>query len=372
MRLGSWLPFAPAAAMLTHFTGVGVSTSTARRLTEGAGAAYLAVHALDLERLERELPDPPPGPACQQVSVDGAFVPLVGGTWAEVKTLSIGTVQPPVWSQRARTWQVHTSERSYFSRLADQATFSWQATVETHRRGTLSAGTVCAVADGADWCQSFIDLHRPDAVRILDFPHAVGYLARATLAVWGEGNPAAQQWTSRQAALRQAPTRYWLRYAAWERSRQSLQLWGTWRSVWTNCSIRRFRWRAIRLARAVGRAQMRWLSSPGSRVVACTGSGRRPMRWWRYAPSPVRIAGTRPGHRSMRISGSGSAPWHANGHTSVSPSRSRCRPTLPPAIPGDQPDSDPPVVPSRRPRPDHPWCRQRVGRALPFHSSAET
>ena len=42
--------------MLTHFTGVGVSTSTARRLTEGAGAAYLAVHALDLERLERELP----------------------------------------------------------------------------------------------------------------------------------------------------------------------------------------------------------------------------------------------------------------------------------------------------------------------------
>lgn len=33
-----------------------------------------------------------------------------------------------------------------------------------------------AVTDGADWIQSFIDLHRPDAMRILDFPHAAGHL----------------------------------------------------------------------------------------------------------------------------------------------------------------------------------------------------
>jgi hypothetical protein len=26
--------------------------------------------------------------------------------------------------------------------------------------------------DGADWCQIFTERHRPDAVRILDFPHA--------------------------------------------------------------------------------------------------------------------------------------------------------------------------------------------------------
>ncbi len=28
------------------------------------------------------------------------------------------------------------------------------------------------MTDGAGWLQSFIDLHRPDAQRILDFPHA--------------------------------------------------------------------------------------------------------------------------------------------------------------------------------------------------------
>lgn len=29
-----------------------------------------------------------------------------------------------------------------------------------------------AVTDGAEWIQKFIDHHRFDAVRILDFPHA--------------------------------------------------------------------------------------------------------------------------------------------------------------------------------------------------------
>jgi hypothetical protein len=32
------------------------------------------------------------------------------------------------------------------------------------------------VTDGADWIQGFIDLHRADAVRILDFPHAAEHV----------------------------------------------------------------------------------------------------------------------------------------------------------------------------------------------------
>jgi hypothetical protein len=41
-----------------------------------------------------------------------------------------------------------------------------------HRRGIATARRVGAVVDGADWCHSCIDLHAPEAVRILDFPHA--------------------------------------------------------------------------------------------------------------------------------------------------------------------------------------------------------
>jgi hypothetical protein len=67
--------------------------------------------------------------------------------------------------------------------LADAATFGRMALVETHRRGTETARTVCAVSNGAAWIQGFVDLHRPDAVRILDFPHALSYVAQAGQAV---------------------------------------------------------------------------------------------------------------------------------------------------------------------------------------------
>jgi hypothetical protein len=60
--------------------------------------------------------------------------------------------------------------------LTDSASFGELATVELHRRGIETAGRVAAVVDGAEWCQTFIDLHAPQAVRILDFPHAASYV----------------------------------------------------------------------------------------------------------------------------------------------------------------------------------------------------
>jgi hypothetical protein len=196
VRLGTWLPFRQAAEALTFFTGVTVSAATGRRITEGAGAAYEAVQTAVVERIEQELPPAPTGPRVQLLSVDGAMVPLQHQEWAEVKTMAIGTVRAPV--QERGEWVVHTEELSYFSRLADVETFGRLALVETHRRGTETAKTVCAVSDGAAWIQGFVDLHRPDAVRILDFPHAVSAVARAGQAVYGEGTAACTRWFTTQ------------------------------------------------------------------------------------------------------------------------------------------------------------------------------
>jgi hypothetical protein len=71
---------------------------------------------------------------------------------------------------------VHTTNLSYFSRRTDSTTFGELATLELHRRGLEGARRVAAVVDGAVWCQSFVDLHYPEAVRILDFAHAAEYL----------------------------------------------------------------------------------------------------------------------------------------------------------------------------------------------------
>lgn len=124
------------------------------------------------------------------------MVPLVGVAWAEVKTLVIGTVQEPVLEDGER--RVHTTDLSYCSRLADHETFARLALVKTHRRGVATAGTVVGVTDGSAWLQGFLDYHRPDAVRILDFPHAVEHLTAAAQATFGPG-PAAATWLAEQA-----------------------------------------------------------------------------------------------------------------------------------------------------------------------------
>jgi YgiT-type zinc finger domain-containing protein len=198
VRLGTWMPFARAAEMFADFVGVVVSESTARRQTEKAGAAYVAIQTAEVERMEEELPPAPPGPQKMLLSVDGAMVPLVHGEWAEVKTLVIGEIGEPVPDQKTGEWVVPSEKLSYFSRLADADTFGRLALVETHRRGVEKAGKVAAVTDGAEWEQGFIDLHCPKAVRILDFPHGAERISQMGQAVWGEGRPETKQWLAAQ------------------------------------------------------------------------------------------------------------------------------------------------------------------------------
>lgn len=194
--LGSWMPFAAAGKLMGHFRNVAVSAATVRRTTEKRGEAYVELQTAQVAALEQELPEAPEGPAVQQLSVDGAMVPVLHKEWAEVKTLAIGSIGEPVLE--GGEWAVHAKEMSYFSRLDQYQSFARSATVETHRRGTERAGKVCAVVDGADWEQKFIDLHRPDAVRILDWGHAAEYLAKAGQAALGAGTAAASEWLGTQ------------------------------------------------------------------------------------------------------------------------------------------------------------------------------
>jgi len=195
-RLGTWMPFERAVKEVGYFLHMSVTEATVRRQTEAAGAAYVAVQEQEVARLEHDTPPAPKGPEKQFLSVDGAFVPLVGGEWAEVKTLVIGEVEPP--KEVKGETVIQTRALSYFSRLTDATTFQRLALVETHRRGVETAGAVGAVTDGSEWCQGFIDFHRPDAVRILDFPHAGGHVAQIGQAVFGEGTPATETWFTQQ------------------------------------------------------------------------------------------------------------------------------------------------------------------------------
>ena len=107
------MPFAHAAREPGWLTRAEVSESVATRLTEAAGAAYVAEQTAAVERLERQPTPEPTGPPLQRLSVDGAMISLVGKQWAEVKTLAIGTLV------REANGAVRARELSYFSRRAD-------------------------------------------------------------------------------------------------------------------------------------------------------------------------------------------------------------------------------------------------------------
>ena len=197
VRSGSQLPFAEAAEEVADYWGIWLGEETVRRVTEAAGAASVAVQEAEVARLEREWPTPPQGPPVLQVSVDGAMVPLRHQEWAEVKTLAIGAVS--VSCNRDGEQEVHTTDLSYFSRLAEAGVFTHQARGEVHRRGVQTAETVAAVNDGSPWTQGVVAIYRPDAIRILDFPHALEHLTLAAQGCFGAGTLAAQTWWRKQA-----------------------------------------------------------------------------------------------------------------------------------------------------------------------------
>lgn len=188
VRLGTELPFERVPALARLLLGVNVSVDTVRRLTEAAGTAQVAREEAMCQRLRREAPDGPPGPAVQQLSADGAMVPVTGGEWAEVRTMALGTVE------QDEAGMPHTTGLRYFSRLCSAAAFLEWVDLPLHQAGTAQAGTVIAVQDGADWLSQILDAHCPDAVRILDFPHAAEYLTKAAQAAFGTGTAETSVW----------------------------------------------------------------------------------------------------------------------------------------------------------------------------------
>ena len=194
VRLCSWMPFEKAVEELGEMVGIQVSKLVGENYTEAAGAAYVQIQEEEVERLESLMPKAEAGAEKMQISADGAMVPLVHGVWAEVRTLVVGEVH--ALEKKNGEKEVHTRKLSYFSRKMSAQEFQRQALVEIQRRGVENAEALAAVMDGADWEQGFVDFHCPQAIRILDFPHAAEHLNAIGEFLYGEHTPESQAWLS--------------------------------------------------------------------------------------------------------------------------------------------------------------------------------
>ncbi len=184
-HLASWMPFDKAAQMIEELLGVQTNEETVRQLTERMGACMEAAQVAESDAPSSQESNDQPAPHRCVFSADGAMVSLVKKQWAETRTVAIGEPQEKRTASGER--EIHVDHLSYFSRLADASTFIDQAEGEVRRRKVGEAKQACAVMDGADWLQTFTDRHRPDALRILDFPHAAEHITKLVEAVTQTG-----------------------------------------------------------------------------------------------------------------------------------------------------------------------------------------
>jgi hypothetical protein len=189
VNLSSELPFGRAVKHLQRTLGVVVHASTARRQTLAVGARLLEVQ----NEQAQPLSVCPEEDASERMAMssDGSMVPLVGGVWAEVKMVAIGTVERRM---RKDEEDIVTTNLTYFARLANAAIFADQASAELRRRGIERAKEVCAIQDGAEWIQGFVQGHRHDALRILDFAHAASYICEIADKVRERGGHLPAKW----------------------------------------------------------------------------------------------------------------------------------------------------------------------------------
>ena len=202
-RLGSTVPFEEAGAVLALALGVQVSAATLRRQTYAAGEAALTVEDAALHvALATPVVHPAP-PALLQVSIDATKVPLVGGAWTDVKLAVFAELVPGPADDTGQPTHA-PQHHSYVARWEPAAQFGQTLTLEAQQRGVDEAGTVVSPNDGADWIQGTLDLIAPQAVRILDFPHAVEHLGTLAALVT-DHDAAAAAWvaTQRTAFVRQ-------------------------------------------------------------------------------------------------------------------------------------------------------------------------
>lgn len=207
-RLSSRMSYREAQEELDLMWKVPASKGGLRDVTLRHGRVADTLISDKANQLEATAPTPTAKPEQLVMCTDGAMVGPTSGEWREVKTVTLGEFHSQ-WDAKQRKVVTKTERISYFSRVESAEAFNRAALVEWHRRGGENAHTVVAVQDGALWIQSFIDYHCPQAVRVIDFAHALEYVATVGRAIHGAESTAFQQWYARmrQQMGRQPPRR---------------------------------------------------------------------------------------------------------------------------------------------------------------------
>jgi hypothetical protein len=253
-RLGTTQPsFAVAAETLSELARIGISTTTVWRhhqevtdhieaeLKEEEQTVPTWVMRKNIETMEW-IAKHDPIEEHASVSIDGLVILIRDEGYREVKMVSVSEVVAREESEfpdskGARFEEVEVVDNqveregqdglklerhSYRAVLGDKAAFAPALKAELARRRVHAVETITAVNDGAEWIWDQVGSYLPDRrVEVLDWPHGMQNLAKASNAAWGEGTEEAREWLAQRKtelwhgqrmkvdiALHQLPRRY--------------------------------------------------------------------------------------------------------------------------------------------------------------------
>ena len=197
-------PYAQAARALREDWRVGLDGKQVQRWADQLGAAVLAAGAAELLASECGRPPegPPNPPELLVIEADGGRVqmraadPESGSRWREDKVGTVTSYTPGDGQERPPQPVVKTHVAS----LADAREFGRRLRLEAERRGLHRAGQVLLLGDGAVWIDTTQQEEFPQAVRIVDWIHALEHLNACAKALYGEGTRAAAAWAERWEA----------------------------------------------------------------------------------------------------------------------------------------------------------------------------
>jgi hypothetical protein len=201
-----------AAEAYADAVGGSMSSDSLRRITEGWGRRVEAQREEAAERAnapaqrgetpqERRVVEVRPIAGQANLSTDGGMVLIRGEGWKEVKLSTISEVElRPAEeraakergaSRRAEDPVVKLKGHSYQAGLWDADTMALHQYTEGLRRGIDHCQRLSSVNDGAEF-------NFPEAVQIVDWPHAEGKLWKVGKAVFGEQSSEGKEWIEDQ------------------------------------------------------------------------------------------------------------------------------------------------------------------------------
>lgn len=205
-------PFASAAELLARllWTGVKLSHNRVRGATEDMGQALAQAEDELVERVfesdKRGLPEAPvQGPQRLYISVDGTSVRCKATgeeiaeegqnyVWHEAKVAALYETKEVATSQKPDEIAIKAEEIDYYADMADARHFARLVWLKAYERGASHAEEVILLGDGAPWIWLRLGTLFPQAIQILDWYHAQGYLVQVAQAVFGPATQPRKAW----------------------------------------------------------------------------------------------------------------------------------------------------------------------------------